>query len=199
MRVFCVSLSVLSLPLLAAPVVKNPSFEAKSFDKWPGYARQHGGEIPGWQIEGSVGVNPVFDAKGGGKPKPRHAFSDNGRTPHGRQVVFMQNTAKLSQKVAGFEKGKTYRVLFFENGRHNHAPHRNPKLKVTLGGEVVVSEHAVLPVTGFEARNMPYARVESAEFTAPADGAFELVFETTFGDRVAVLLDNVRIEEIKKP
>jgi hypothetical protein len=185
--------------LLAAPQVVNGGFEAKSFDKWPGYAHQHGGKIPGWEIEGSVGVNPVFEVKDGGKPKPRHAFSDNGRTPQGRQVAFMQNEAKLSQKVAGFEKGKTYRVLFFENARHNHAPNRNPKLKVSLGGEVVVSEHAVTPVAGYEARNMPYARVESAPFTAPADGAFELVFETTFGDRVAVLLDHVRIEEIKKP
>ena len=181
--------------LRAAPEVTNPSFEAKSFQTWPGYAHQHGGRIPGWEATGSVGVNPVFEAKP--KPKTRHAFDDNGRIPHGRQVAFLQNQARLSQKIPGFEKGKTYRVLFFANARHNHAPERNPRLKVTLGGETLVSEHAVLPVDGFEARSIPYAKVESAPFTAPADGAFELVFETTYGDRVAVLLDHVRIQEVK--
>jgi hypothetical protein len=114
-------------------------------------------------------------------------------------VAIMQNVARLSQKVAGFEKDRTYRVRFFENARDNHAPERNPKLKVSLGGEVVVSEHAVKPVEGFESRTMPYARVESATFTAPADGAYELVFETTFGDRVAVLLDQIEIEEVGEP
>jgi len=199
MRVSFVFLLALSAQLLAAPKVANPSFEAKRFAKWPGYVGANGGVIPGWKHTGKEGVNPIFEPREGKPPRVRHAFSDNGRIPHGRQVVFIQNAGKLSQKVPGFEKGKTYRVLFFANARHNHAPDRNPRLKVTLGGELIVSEHAVKPVDGIEARRVPYARVESATFKAPADGAFELVFEATFGDRVAVLLDHVRIEEVKQP
>ncbi|MBT7303754.1 MAG: hypothetical protein HN849_29760 [Victivallales bacterium] len=199
MRVSSVFLLALSAQLLGAPKVANPSFEAKRFAKWPGYVGANGGVIPGWQHSGKEGVNPVFEPREGKPPRVRHAFSDNGRITHGRQVGFIQNTGRISQKVPGFEKGKTYRVLFLENARDNHAPERNPKLKVTLGGKLIVSEHAVKPVDGFETRRIPYARVESATFTAPADGAFELVFEATFGDRVAVLLDHVRIEEVKQP
>lgn len=176
-----------------APQVANPGFESTTFAVSPGYAQQNGGMIPGWKIDGSVGINPVF------APKAKHAFSDNGRIPEGRQVAFLQNCGKLSQEIAGFEAGKRYRVCFRENARHNHAPDRNPRLKVTLGGEVIVSEHAVLPVGGFEEYGVPYARVESAVFTAPRAGAFELVFETTFADRVAVLLDQVTIEELREP
>jgi len=176
-----------------APKVENPGFESGTFAVYPGYARQNGGAIVGWKIEGNVGINPVF------APKARQAFSDNGRIPEGRQVAFLQNCGKLSQEIAGFEPGKRYRVCFRENARHNHAPDRNPRLKVTLGGEVIVSEHAVLPVGGFEEYGTPYARVESAVFTAPRAGAFELVFETTFADRVAVLLDQITIEELPQP
>ena len=144
----------------------------------------------GWSFKGSVGINPSWEGK-----KPIHAFSDNGRVPHGRQVLFMQNVATVSQRVEGFERGKRYRVVYFENARENNAPKRNPRLVVTLGREVVVSEHAVLPVEGIHSRALPYCRVESAVFTAPGDGAFELTFRTTFGDRVAVLIDHVRIVE----
>jgi len=173
--------------------VENPGFETGTFKVYPGYARQNGDAIPGWKYEGSVGINPVF------APKPKHAFSDNGHIPEGRQVAFLQNCGTLSQEIAGFEQGKRYRVCFRENARHNNAPDRNPRLRVTLGGEVVVSEHAVLPVTRIDDHTVPYARVESAVFTAPRDGAFELVFETTFPDRVAVLLDQITIEELPEP
>ncbi|MFW6164073.1 MAG: hypothetical protein ACODAJ_15000, partial [Planctomycetota bacterium] len=160
-----------------------------------GYAHQHGKTISDWSVTGPAGINPVWEGR---PPRPRHAFSDNGRIPHGRQVAFIQNVGSLSQSVPGFEQGKRYRVLYWENARHNNAPDRNPRLKVTLGESVVVSEHAVRPAERIGRRTLPYAWVESAVFTAPRSGAFELVFETTCGDRVAVLLDRVRVVEVEE-
>jgi len=176
----------------AEPVITNPSFEADPYARAPGYARANGGTIAGWRWTGNVGLNPTWSGK-----KPAHAFTDNGRVPQGRQALFLQNVATASQTVAGFEKGKRYRVVYFENARHNNAPARNPRLVVTLGGDVVVSEHAVAPVEAIGSRALPYCRVESAVFTAPSSGAFELVFRTTFGDRVALLIDQVRIVEVQ--
>jgi len=182
-----------SLASAAAPQVANPSFEAGRYTTWPGYARGNGGKIAGWTFRASAGINPVWREG----QRPDHAFSDNGRVPDGRQVAFIQNVGSLSQTIQGFVKGRRYRVTYWENGRHNNAPQRTPRLKVTLGGELVVSEHAVKPVELIGKRTVPYAFVESAVFTASRDGAFDLVFTTTFGDRVAVLLDGVCIVEVK--
>jgi len=189
--------ALLAACALAGPKVANPSFEADRFSRWPGGAGQNGRRITGWQFTGNAGVNPVWEGEGKAA-RPRHAFSDNGRIPHGRQVAFIQNVGSLKQTIAGFEKGRRYRVTYRENARHNNAPSRNPRLKVLLGGQLIVSEHAVTPAERIDTRTLPYAYVESAVFTAPADGAFDLVFATTFGDRVAVLIDQVRIVEVEE-
>lgn len=195
MRVTMLALVGLAAVARGEPKVANPSFEADRYAQWPGYARHHKDTISGWAFTGGAGINPVWEGQG---KRPRHAFSDNGRIPHGRQVAFLQNVGSLSQSIGGFEKGKRYRVLYWENARHNNAPDRNPRLKVTLGGVVVVSEHAVTPAEPIDRRTLPYARVESAVFTAPRSGAFALTFETTCGDRVAVLLDGVGVVEVEE-
>lgn len=193
------ALGVLAFAVLSAahagPKVANPSFEADRYARWPGSAGLNGRKIAGWRFTGNAGVNPVWE---GDPARPRHAFSDNARVPQGRQVAFIQNVGSLSQTIAGFEKGTRYRVVYCENGRHNNAPTRNPRLKVTLGGQVVVSEHAVPPAERIDSRTLPYAWVESAVFIPPRTGAFDLVLETTFGDRVAVLIDHVRIVELEQ-
>ena len=186
---------ILAAAALADPKVVNGSFEADRFAKWPGCARNNGRKITGWEFTGNAGINPVWNEPS--KPAgPRHAFTDNGRVPHGRQAAFIQNVGTLKQTIEGFEKGKRYRLTYYENARHNNAPSRNPRLKVTLGGQLIVSEHAVQPVESIDCRTLPYAYVESAVFLAPRSGAFDLVFTTTFGDRVAVLIDRVEIVEI---
>lgn len=187
-------LGPLAAPLRGEPVVSNPGFETDRYSIWPGYASGNGGKITGWTFTGQVGLNPVRT-----KDKDharREAFSDNGVIPHGRQVAFIQNVGTLAQTVAGFEAGKRYRVTYYENARHNRAPERNPRLEVLLGRQVIVSEHKVKPVEGIGMHTLPFDYVESAPFTAPRTGSFELKFVTTFGDRVAVLLDQVRIEEL---
>ena len=181
---------------MAEPKIINGSFEVDRYSKYPGLAKQHGG-ITGWQCQGNVGVNPWWrDAvKLNG---PVHSFTDNGHVSHGRQMALMQNECKLWQTVQGFENGKRYVVTYHENARYlNWSADGPPRIKVTLGGELVVSEHAVKPVNARDQRTLPFAVVQSAVFTAPRDGAFDLVFTTTVSNRVTVLLDKVEIREAR--
>ena len=181
---------------MAEPKIINGSFEADRYSKYPGLAKQHGG-ITGWQCQGNVGVNPWWrDAAK--RTGPVHSFTDNGRVPHGRQMALMQNECKLWQTVQGFEKGKRYVVTYHENARHlNWSADGPPRIKVTVGRELVVSEHAVKPGGARDHRTLPFAVVESAVFTAPRSGALDLVFTTTVSNRVTVLLDRVEIREAK--
>lgn len=183
--------------VLAQPVVKNPSFEVDRFAKYPGLARGNGGKITGWAFKGNVGVNPWWDDAANRKGA-NQTYSDNGRFAHGRQVALMQNQCTLSQKVIGFQAGKRYIVTYSENARWgNWTAEGPPRIVVTLGGETIVSEHPVGPVDGRDQRTLPFDFVESAVFTAPRDGAFDLVFTTTVNNRVTILIDNVRIKEVK--
>jgi len=186
-----------SLVAMAQPAVKNPSFEIDRFGRFPGSAKANGGTITGWTFTGNVGVNPWWDDAARQKGA-NHTFSDNGRLPHGRQVALMQNQCTLSQKVAGFKAGKKYVVTYSENARYgNWTAESPPRIVVTLGGETIVSEHPVAPVDKRDQRTLPFDFVESAVFTAPRDGAFDLVFTTTITHRVTILIDNVRIKEVK--
>lgn len=179
----------------AAPQVQNPSFEADGYATEPGYAVGNGGTITGWTYTGNVGINPIWDDPANRKG-PVHAFSDNGKIPDGKQVLFIQNQGTLTQEIAGFEAGRKYRVIYWENARHNNAPDRNPQLQVTLGDALIVSAHAIKPVDDIDSRAVPYQRVESAVFTPPASGAFKLVFTALAGDRVSVLIDRVTVVEV---
>jgi len=188
---------VLCAAAVAAPVVKNPSFEADRYGKYAGGARRNGGKVTGWRFKGNVGVNPWWSdpAKQRG---PNHSFSDNGRFPHGKQVALMQNVCELAQTIDGFEAGKRYVVTYFENARHlNWKAEAPPRIQVTLGGEVIVSLHPVAPVSGRDRRDMPFDLVQSAVFTAPKSGAFDLVFKTTVGTRVTVFVDKVEVRRQK--
>jgi len=188
---------LLSVAAFGVPTVVNPSFEADRYDVYPGYASNNGGRVTGWRYAGNVGINPWwFDPE---KPAgPRHSFSDNGVVPHGRQVALMQNQCTLSQAVDGFEAGKKYRVTYYENARRYTQGKEPPRITVCLGGETVVSEHGVAPKEGMERRTLPYDYVESAVFTAPREGAFELLFKTTRGGGVTVLIDSVAVVKVEE-
>ncbi len=175
------------------PRIENPSFEVDLFKTYPGLARVNGGKISGWQFKGQVGVNPYWT----GAPKRTGAlrpFVDNGITPHGRQIVLMQNLCTLSQQVGGFEAGRQYVVCYYENARHMGRAKEPPRLVVTLGGQTIVSEHDVRCVDNPNQFTLPYDYVESAPFTAAKDGSFELVFQTTVDGGVTVLVDRVAIK-----
>ena len=180
---------------VAAPRVQNPSFEIDRYTKWPGYRVQNGGVITGW--DGGRGVNPIWR-----NPKaqrgPDAPFLDNGAVPHGKQVAFIQGPGTLSQKIAGFEKGRRYRVLYRENARIQRPSLEAawPLVRVTLGGKLIVSAHRVLPVGKKDDARAPFCRVESGVFEAPDTGVFVLAFQTTQQSSSTVLLDDVKIVEL---
>jgi len=193
-RVVYVMLMMVTAGACAQPTVKNGGFEADRYTQSPGFARQNGKRIVGWTIKGNVGVNPVhLGEKGKGTASP---FADNSRPPQGKHVLFMQNPAVVSQAIAGFGKGKRYRVTFRENGRAYNRSSTFAKLTVILGGKTIVSPHVVKPVCGGRQSDLPYARVVSDVFMSPADGEYELVFQTLNTGGVSVLIDGVRIHEI---
>jgi len=176
----------------AAPVVENPSFEVDVYHQSPGYAPKDGSGITGWTYSGNLGINPWW-AVSDTRQAPQYPFADNGIIPDGRQVALMQNICELRQRVEGFEKGRRYGVPFYKTARHNNAPDRQPRLEVSLGGETIVSAHDLPPVEDIGLHTLPYDYVESAVFTAPADGAFDLAFRTLSGNAVTVLLDQIEI------
>ncbi len=180
----------------AAPAVDNPSFETDRYHKYPGYASSNGG-ITGWFYNGNVGVNPFWAPGPNGKERPSAPFADNGRVPHGKQAALLQNKCTLRQHVEGFEKGKQYIVTYAENARHGSQSKAPPILTVILGGETIVSLHPITPGEASGKHTLPYDRVESAPFTAPKSGGFDLLFETTKNDGVTVLIDQIAIQEVK--
>jgi hypothetical protein len=180
--------------LAAGPLPANPSFEQDGYRQTPGYARLNGGSIAGWRGQGGCGVNPVWrdpQAHTG----PDAPFHDNGKVPEGRQLAFIQGPGSLKQTLVGLRQGHRYRVQFRENARVQRRGNEWPRLRVLLGGQVVVSPHEVTPVSGRDDFQIPFNRVESAWFVAPADGDFELAFETVqTSPTTTLLLDDVRIE-----
>lgn len=178
----------------AAPKIENPSFEADSFRNGVGYAHQNGGGITGWEFEGlGLGVNPVW-ADPNARSGPKTPFMDNGKVPDGKQVLFMQNMATITQDVGGFEPGQAYAVRYSETGRHSRGEGAGwAMLHVSVGSEVVVRPHEVKPVAPEHNMREPYRRVTSRPFTAPAAGKVQLAFRTTAGGGVTALIDDVEI------
>jgi len=184
--------------LSAAPVVQNPSFEADRYSVWPGTAGTNGKTLTGWSYSGNAGVNPLWKdpqaQKGAEAP-----FHDNGAIPDGKQLAFIQGPGKLSQMVSGFEQGRRYIVEFRENARVQRQGNQWPQLRVTLGGQVIVSPHEVAPIAKPGDFAFPFYRVESAILTAPSAGPFELVIETVQEPRTTtILLDAVTIREVEE-
>ncbi len=188
----CLAVTIAS----AAPVVQNGSFEADRYAVSPGTAAANGKTITGWTYAGNAGLNPVWRNPQAQKG-PDAAFYDNGAIPDGKQIALIQGPGSLSQVVPGFEQGKRYVVTLRENGRVQHQGTQWPRLQVTLGGEVIVSAHDVPPVAKKDALDVPFCRVESAVFTAPTSGEFELVIETVQESRTTtVYIDAVGIREV---
>lgn len=180
----------------AAPVVQNPSFEADRYTVYPGTAAANGKVITGWDYTGNAGVNPTWKDPQAQKG-PDSPFYDNAAIPDGKQVALIQGPGSLSQIISGFEQGKRYVVTFRENARVQRQGTQWPRVRVTLGSEVVVSAHDVTPVATQKSFDAPFYRVESAPFIAPASGDFRLVIETIQESRTTtVLLDAVEIREV---
>jgi hypothetical protein len=178
--------------VVGLPMV-NSSFEADSFESWPGYSGDNPGSantppgpnvpITGWtqsSVAGS-GINPIATGEA--------PFANNGRVPHGRQVAFIQADSTLSQTVSGFTVGSQYYLHYYENARSGGTP----ALAVTLGGNTLVPERTVPSAGGAN----PYRAVFSDVFTASAP-SLELTFikSNPLGGDTTVLIDNPAFVEV---
>lgn len=168
--------SIVAQLTAGAVFIANPSFEVDAFGIWPGYVSANG-PITGWNALGGHGINPA-----NGSP-----FADNGATPHGNQVCFMQADGTNSQLVSGFTVGGEYYVHYYENARTGGTL---PSTEVKVGGTMVLPAHSVAPVGGAN----PYYRVPSAMFVAAAtDLELAFVKSNPQGGDTTALIDNVAI------
>ncbi len=155
-------------------LVVNPSFEANAFTNFPGYCFQAGnGSISGWSFLGNVGLNPA----GGSNP-----FANNGVTPDGNRVAFLQNSnAALSQTVGGLVVGRFYELRFNFNARSGFPI---SQIRVSLDGATVYT-NVVNPVGGT-------ANYHSNSVAFVADATNKVLrFEQTAGGDATLLIDNI--------
>jgi hypothetical protein len=155
--------------------IPNPSFEANNYTVSPGYASGNGGVISGWTISNTsrIGLNPASG----------NAFANNGATPDGGKVAFIQSNADtntLSTTITGLLAGKTYVVSFRANCRSGYGPFT---ATWSLNGGSFVPFTAGPSVGG---TNAYYTN--SASFTATTNTAALALRNTSAGD-TAVLLD----------
>lgn len=170
------TLTLVSGPIVAAPTIPNPSFEANSFTAFPGYVNQGGnGTINDWTAIGGAGLNPA-----GGSP-----FADNGTVPNGGQIAFIQNgvDASLSTVISGLTAGASYKVSFRVNARSGNTPN----LKIDINGNNIIST-AVTPVGAAN----PY-KYFAFDFTANAASQTMTLRNDAGGDNT-VVLDDFSIE-----
>gem|GEM_PF-4055973 len=158
-------------------VIQNPSFEASGLGvPFPGYH-----DIAGWDGGGNVGTQPNSD---GTSP-----FADNGLTPDGNNVAFIQIDNSLSQTIDGFTAGSEYEISFSYNARGGNAPHLN----VTLGAETILDTD-VSSVEAADNHTVDYL-LHTSTFIAAGESellTFAQTLPTDSGDNT-VLLDNVSI------
>jgi hypothetical protein len=162
------------VPLAWAQTISNPSFESNNFTIPPGYVSDNG-PITGWTAVGDVGLNPA----GGFSPR-----ADNGATPQGFNVAFIQVVSSLSNSVTGLIVGVNYRVTFRANSSIAGGGSANPGWSLNGGAEMQFKSSP--PVGGLN----PYY-TNSASFIATATTA-PLVIRT-HGGGGSLLLDDFTV------
>ena len=169
--------SVATLTVRAdGPLVINPGFERDALPTFPGY-----GPITGWTPGGEIGTSYGINEANG-------AFADNAEIPQGRRVCFMQHNGTLSQNVSGFVVGEPYWLTYRENMRGSCCGERTATLSVLVNGAVVVAEHPLTVVGGYD----PYWLVTSDLFIATAANLMITFVKGGTGDGTA-LIDDIRI------
>ncbi|MCA9248736.1 MAG: PEP-CTERM sorting domain-containing protein, partial [Planctomycetales bacterium] len=163
-----------------AVTVNNSSFEADNFTVFPGYIAGNGGAISGWSVSGGLGLNPA-----GSSP-----FANNGATPDGTNVAFIQQNdglATISQTLTGLTPGETYKVSYRYNAR-NAGGTTYPQIRVQVDGNTL-QENTYNAVGG---SNPYYLGTRTFKATGPTA---TLSFANTRGaGDSAVLIDDVSVE-----
>lgn len=172
------------LPACPAQTLVNPSFEADTFNNFPGYIGGGNGFVTGWGGPANFGVNPA----GGENP-----FANNGVIPDGRQVAFIQSNGSVTQSVAGFVVGAQYQVRYWENARQS----TTPALQVTVGGtgqptQIISPVHFVT--------DGDYEQVTCSPFVALSPNmVLSFVKSSPLAGDHTLLIDDVDLQQISMP
>jgi len=185
----------------AAPVLVNHSFEADTFDVFPGYCAGNG-PITGWTGSNYAGLNP------GASFGP---FIDNGLIPDGEQVAFLQvpelgdPPTTLSQTIGGFQIGVQYIVRFHANSREAYRTDPDgltlpgASLTVMMNAHTLIDELLVLPVEASGSHTQPYHVIATPSFVATAETMTLSLINPQVGGDTTLLLDRVTIEQVPEP
>jgi hypothetical protein len=208
-----VSVVVIGLVIMAgsayAVVITNPSFEADG-DVGGSIGYGWGGTYTGWTPGGDTfdfGGTPVYlSGVLSTVSAPQNGVADNGVTPDGTHVAFLQNYSNVSHMtfsttVTGLSVGLTYQLKFYENARVTGYDPQDTS--VTINGATIVASHSVSAVDPQGVRSTPYRLVTSSPFTAAA-GSEVLTFisQRLAGDTSsdsAWLIDNLQITAVATP
>jgi len=168
----------------SAQTIFNGSFESNSFPNGVGYASQNGGVIAGWTIS-----NPNYI----GLNTSAGPFANNGATPDGANVAFIQSyvglTNSLSTTISNLVPGAAYQVTFRANCRDYQ---ENPNTAAwSINGGAFVPFTAAPPVGGAN----PYY-TNSGSFTATSNTAPLILRNGLPTGDATVLLDDFRIVAI---
>ena len=141
---------------VSGQVLQNPSFEVDTFRG----TISSNAAISGWV--GNPADRVGLDAAGG-------TYANNGATPDGSRVAFMQSTnlvpATLSTVISNLTVGQTYTLSFRLNARTNN-PVQTPNLKVAMDNQSMVNM-TTLSVQVQGGTTTPY-RYVAFDFTAAA-------------------------------
>jgi hypothetical protein len=164
-----------------APIVGNGGFETPPFPPSPGY-----GDIPVWTDNATTpeGVNP---ASNGDAP-----FLNGLTPPESTHAGFIQTTGTISQMIAGFNPGRTYQVIFWQDERGRLGTSAAER-SVDLGGTNVASP---LEVTRSSGGIEQFRRVVSRPFTATANSHLLEIHNLGGQDDNSLLVDDVSIRDL---
>lgn len=161
-------LSLLSVALVltasvlhAAPSIPNPSFETDHFTSAVAPYIFYNTPITGWTVADAdkeyVGLNPSNGT---------HDFANNGATPDGANVAFIQcrpghGRVAMSTTITGLTSGNVYHLQFRANARVGSG---NPFATMRFNGGVEIS-FSVSPVDTVGVFSTPYLTI-GQDFTA---------------------------------
>ncbi len=174
-------LSVMIMCAAAFPAVAQAVLNGSFENGTPGY-----GVAAGWSSS--------YHFHAGIATPDGKSWFDNGATPDGKQVAFIQSNsqASLSQQITGLKAGRVYWLQYSENSRQSSAV---PLLLVSVGEVVVDPAHAVPSMGKAGVFTKPFVK-RVVSFSVPSDGDYALTFQSTSmsGDST-LLLDNISIGE----
>lgn len=192
-----VSIIALLLTTLAgtnspAQTIYNPSFELNWFTVFPGYCSSNG-VITGWTASdaAAVGLNSAGD----------NPFANNGVTPNGTNVAFIQAaggaTNWLATTLSNLTAGTLYRVGCRVNSRTNYSL---PAMWLALNGAVAYT-NAVPPVGVAGSTNAyayAYGVFTAASNTSPLLMACTAVTTNSYGTMDgALLVDDFQVAALE--